>query len=53
VVSRRVGKGEGHIKTWEKMKAKLKSKFLPSHYLQDNLLKLHLKQGSKSVEEYT
>ena len=26
----------------------------PSHYVQDNYLKLHrLKQGSKSVEEYT
>jgi len=32
----------------------LKEKFLPSHYLQDNYLRLHnLKQGSKSVEEYT
>jgi len=36
------------------MKSKLKYKFLPPHYLQDNFLKLHhLKQGSKSVEEYT
>jgi len=36
------------------MKAKLKSKFLPPNHLQDNFLKLHhLKQGSKSVEEYT
>ena len=36
------------------MKEKLKSKFLPSHYLEDNFLKLHhLKQGSKSVQEYT
>jgi len=36
------------------MKEKLKSKFLPSHYIQDNYFKLHhLKQGSKSVEEYT
>jgi len=34
------------------MKFKLKSKFLPPHYLQNNFLKLHhLKQGSKSVEE--
>jgi len=36
------------------MKSKLKSKFLPPHYLQDNFLKLHhLKQGFKSIEEYT
>ena len=36
------------------MKSKLKAKFLPLHYLQDNFFKLHhLKQGSKSVEEYT
>jgi len=36
------------------MKKKLKAKFMPDHYLQDNFLKLHnLKQGNKSVEEYT
>jgi len=36
------------------MRDKLKDEFLPSHYLQDNYLKLHnLKQGTKSVEEYT
>ena len=54
VVSKRVRKGKNKIKTWEQMKSKLKAKFLPPHYLQDNFLKLHhLKQGSKSVEEYT
>jgi len=54
VVTKRVRKGKGKIRTWEKMKSKLKSKFLPPHYLKDNFLKLHhLKQGSKSVEEYT
>jgi len=53
VVSKRVRKGKGKIKTWEKMKSKLKSKFLPPYYLQANFLKLHhLKQGSRSVEEY-
>ena len=54
VVSKRVRKGKGKMKTWEKIKAKLKSKFLPDpYYLQDNFLKLHhLKQCSKSVEEY-
>ena len=53
VVTKRARKGKGKIRTWEKMKSKLKSKVLPPHYL-DNFLKLHhLKQGSKSVEEYT
>ena len=53
-MSKRVRKGKSKIKTWEQMKSKLKAKFLPPHYLQDNFLKLHhLKQGSKSVEEYT
>jgi len=41
VVSKRVRKGKRKIKTWEKMKAKIKSKFLPPHYFQDNFLKLH------------
>ena len=54
LVATRVRKGKGKIRTWIKMKDKLKSKFLPSHYVQDNYLKLHnLKQGTKSVEEYT
>jgi len=52
VVAKRVKKGK--IKSWRKMKGKLKDKFLPSHYLQENYSKLHhLKQGSLSVEEYT
>jgi len=54
VVSSRVRKGKGKIRTWLKMREKLKSKFLPSHYIQDNYLKLHrLRQGTMSVEEYT
>ena len=54
LVATRVRKGKGKIRTWIKMREKLRSKFLPSHYLQDNYLKLHqLKQGPKSVEEYT
>jgi len=53
-VSKRVRKGKEKIKSWEKMKSKLKYRFLPPSYIQDNFLKLHhLKQGSKSVEEYT
>ena len=54
LVAIRVGKGKGKIRTWTKMRDKLKSKFLPSHNLQDNYLKLHnLRQGTKGVEEYT
>ena len=54
LVAKRARKGKAKIRSWEKMRDKLKDKFLPSHYLQDNYLKLHhLKQGSKSVEEYT
>ena len=53
LVATRVRKGKGKIRTWTKMREKLRSKFLASHYLQDNYLKLHhLKQGTKSVEEY-
>ena len=54
VMTKRVRKGKGKMRTWEKTKSKLTSKFLPPYYLQDNFLKLHhLKQGSKNVEEYT
>jgi len=54
VVAKRVRKRKGKIKSYRKMKKKLKAKFMPDHYLQDNFLKLHnLKQGNKSVEEYT
>ena len=36
------------------MRTKLKDRFLPPSYLQDNYSKLHnLQQGSMSVEEYT
>ena len=54
VVAKRFRKGKSKIRSWDQMRDKLKDKFLPSHYLQDNYLKLHyLKQGTKSVEEYT
>ena len=36
------------------MRTKLKDRFLPPSYLQDNYSKLHnLQQGSMSVKEYT
>jgi len=54
LVAKRAWNGKGKIKTWANMKDKLKSKFLPSHYIQDNYYKLHhFKQGTKSIEEYT
>lgn len=54
LMTKRARKGKGQIRTWTKMRDRLKSKFLPTHYLHDNYLKLHnLKQGTKSVEEYT
>ena len=53
-MAKRAKKGKSKIRSWRKMKSKLKEKFLPSHYLQENYSKLHhLKQGSMSVEEYT
>lgn len=54
VLAKRARKGKGKIKSWRKMKEKLKAKFLPPHYLQDNYTKLYnLRQETKSVEEYT
>jgi len=51
---KRARNGKGKIRTWAKMRDKLKAKFLPPHYVQDNYLKLHhLKQGTKSMEEHT
>jgi len=52
-LSMRTKKVNSKIKSWSKMKTKLKENFLPSHYLQDNFSRLHLKKGSLSVEEYT
>ena len=54
VVVKRARKEKAKIHSQDQMRDNLKAKFLPSHYLQDNYLKLHnLKQGTKSVEEYT
>ncbi|VFQ82894.1 unnamed protein product [Cuscuta campestris] len=42
------------VAMWAKMKSLLKKKFLPAEYVHENFAKLQtLKQGSKSVEEYT
>jgi len=41
------------IRSWEKMKSKLKARFLPSTYVQDCYSQLHhLNQGNLGVEEY-
>ncbi|VFQ90321.1 unnamed protein product [Cuscuta campestris] len=41
------------VKTWTKMRALLKKKFIPTHYIRDNFARLqNLRQGNQSVEEY-
>ena len=52
--AKRVRERKSKIRTWEKMKSKLKARFLPSTYVQDCYSQLHhLNQGNMSVEEYT
>ncbi|GJU03983.1 zinc finger, CCHC-type containing protein [Tanacetum coccineum] len=42
------------IKSWPKMKAKLKQKFLPTYHVQNSFSQLHtLKQGIGTAEEYS
>jgi len=54
LLANRVRHGKGKIRTWEKMRTKLKARFLPPNYVQNNYTLLHhLTQGSMSVEEYT
>ena len=39
--------------TWDEMKALMKKRFVPRHYYRELYKKLqHLKQGSRSVEDY-
>jgi len=50
LLTKRVGQGKGRIRTWEKMKTKLKTGFLPPNYVQNNYSTLHnLTQGCLSV----
>jgi len=52
--AKRVRERKAKIRTWEKMKAKLKARFLCPTYVQDCYSQLHnLNQGNLSVEEYT
>ena len=54
LLAKRVRQGKGKIRTWEKMKTKLKARFLLPTYIQNNYSLLHhFTQGSMSVEEYT
>jgi len=52
--AKRTRERKSKIATWDKMKAKMKARFLPSTYVQDQyMLFHHLNQGKLSVEEYT
>ena len=52
-LSKRTRKGKADIRSWRKIKAKLKAKFLSPHYLQDSYSKLHnLRQETKNMENY-
>ncbi|VFQ71309.1 unnamed protein product [Cuscuta campestris] len=45
--------GKAAVKTWAKMRALLKKKFIPTDYIRENFARLqHLRQGNRSVEEY-
>ena len=49
VVAKRARKRKAKICSWDQLRDKLKDKFLPSHYLQDNYLKLHKKTRDQDL----
>jgi len=52
--NKRIRERKKKIHSWEKMKSKLKARFLPSSYIQDSYSQLHnLTQGDMNVAEYT
>ena len=52
--AKRVRNRKEKIQKWEKVKAKLKARFVPSSYVQDSYVQLYnLTQGSMSMDEYT
>jgi len=52
--AKRLGERKSRIQTWDKMKTKLKARFLPPTYVQDYYSQFHnLTQVSMNVEEYT
>ncbi|GJW99952.1 putative nucleotidyltransferase, ribonuclease H [Tanacetum coccineum] len=54
VCLKRERSGKEKIRSWPKMKAKMKQKFLPSYYIQASFSQLHsLKQGSSPAEDYS
>ena len=52
--AKRTRERKSKINTWDKMKSKMKARFSPSTYVQDNYMLFHyLTQGKMNVEEYT
>jgi len=52
--NKRIRERKSKIHLWEKMKSKLKARFLHSSYIQDSYSQLHNRtQGDMSVAEYT
>jgi len=52
--AKRTKERKSKIVTWDKMKEKMKARFLPSTYVQDQyMLFHHLNHSKMSVEEYT
>lgn len=50
----RMRKGKDKIRSWSKMKAKMREQFLPANYSQSIYQQFHkLQQGARSVREYT
>lgn len=50
---RRERLGKERVQTWAKMKRLLKKRFLPKHYVQEDLSRFHkLVQGNYIVEDY-
>jgi len=41
VLSKRARKAKRKIRSWRKIRSKLKAKFLPPHYVQDDFARLH------------
>ncbi|GJY64922.1 transposon ty3-I gag-pol polyprotein [Tanacetum coccineum] len=54
VYLKRERRGKEKIRTWSKMKEKMKQKFLPSYYIPASFSQLHsLKQGGGTAEDYS
>ncbi|VFQ77859.1 unnamed protein product [Cuscuta campestris] len=52
--TKRRREGKAPVKTWLKMRALMKKKFLPEQYVRDNFARLQqLRQGTRTVEDYT